>query len=112
MSDSNYVTADDILHKRYYRALEVLFHCSREGFLPWRVIANSLFADPTRLNRGNSVRSMREYLLQFQDAGLGKFSEDRKYYEVSEEGRKLILKESKDIAKYLKPLANRAISKK
>jgi predicted transcriptional regulator len=110
LSESTYTNADDSLNKRYYRALEVLFHCSREIYLPWRIIVNSLFADPTRLNKGNNKRTMKEYLEQWQDAGMGRFSEDRKNFTVSEEGRKLLEKESKDIRKYLRPIENRYLT--
>ena len=109
MSDSVFTSADDSLNNRYYRALEVLYQCSANTYLPWRIVVNSLFADPTRLNKGNNKRTMKEYLSQWQDAGMGKFSDDRKMFVVTEEGKLLLKREGSAIKKYQRPLENRYI---
>ena len=106
-SESTYTgsPAQHSLTERYLRAIELLWHLSKDLYLPARVIANTLAMDDTRLNKGNSWKQMREYITQMTDAGFGRWTSDKHNYIVSDLGIAKIKHTQKVILSYLRPLS-------
>lgn len=102
MSDAPYSDARDALNGRYYRKLEMLYHCSRESFLPWKKIGAYLSNHPDRLNKGNSLRVMHSYLEEFALDNFGQFKEGM--FIVSKRGKDLLQIENIRFRRYLKPI--------
>lgn len=71
-----YITPKDILEDRYLRKLETLAFVSADSGLPYLKVLAWLSKERSKVNKGNSLRTQKDYLRELALADLGRFNDD------------------------------------
>ena len=104
VGDSNYYSVKEALNDRYLRKLEVLYAVTRDAAMPYRRVTAWLSDTRRNLNKGNSARTMKQYLVEWRDGGFITLEDDQVI--LTSAGEELLKSESIGYAKWLRPLTN------
>jgi len=96
----DFISSKDNLEDRYNRMLEVLIAITTDPVLPYRMVLAYLATSRKRLNKGNSRRTMMDYVHQWVEARYLVIEDDTA--KLTESGNDLLRKESRRIGRYMK----------